>query len=94
MADEGGVDMHMEKVLKIQQKYQPNSKPVLEINAKHVLIQKLSEMANDDSEQDKELLKDSAQMLMDQALIIQGESLPDPAGFAKRMAKFMEKGLL
>jgi len=31
---------------------------------------------------------------MDQALIIQGESLRDPAGFAKRMAKFMEKGLL
>ncbi len=94
VADEGGVDMHMEKVLKIQQKYQPNSKPVLEINAKHVLIQKLSEMANGDKDQDKELLKDSAQMLMDQALIIQGESLRDPAGFAKRMAKFMEKGLV
>ena len=94
VADEGGVDMHMEKVLKIQQKYAPNSKPVLEINAKHALIQKLSEMANGDTDNDKDLLKDSAQMLMDQALIIQGESLPDPAGFAKRMAKFMEKGLL
>jgi len=92
VADEGGVDMHMEKVLKLQQKYEPNSKPVLEINASHPLINKMAEMI--ESKTDEELLKDSALMLMDQALIIQGDSLPDPAAFAKRMARFMEKGLL
>ena len=41
-----------------------------------------------------ELLKDSAHLLMDQAMIIQGSPLPDRTGFARRMAKFMEKGLL
>ncbi len=92
VADEGGVDMHMEQVLKIQQKYEPNQKPVLEINPKHKLIQKLADMAKEDQEQ--ELLKDSAKLLMDQALIIQGAPLPDRGGFAKRMANFMEKGLL
>lgn len=92
VADEAGVDMHMEKVLKIQQKYQPNKKPILEINAKHPLIQKLAKIHKENKEQD--LLEDSAKMLMDQALIIQGENLPDPSGFAKRMAKFMEKGLV
>jgi len=65
---------------------------ILEINPKHPLINKLADIANDDLE--KEILKDSAKMLMDQALIIQGETLPDPAGFARRMAQFMEKGLL
>ncbi len=92
VADEGGVDMHMEQVLKLQQKYEPNRKPILEINPNHALIKKLSEIAIENS--DAETLKDAAQLLLDQALIIQGQTLPDPAGFAKRMAKFIEKGLV
>lgn len=92
VADEGGVDMHMEKVLKIQQKYEPNRKPILEINPKNALIKHMATLASNN--QEEEILKDSAKLLMDQALIIQGETLPDPAGFTKRMAKFMEKGML
>lgn len=92
VAADNATDMNMEKVLKIHQNYTPETKRVLEINPTHKLIEKLSTMAQED--QTNDLLKDSAQMLMDQALIIQGESLPDPAGFAKRMAQFMEKGLL
>ena len=92
VAHESGVDMNMEKVLKIQQKYEPGTKRILEINADHPLIIKLGEMANESLDQD--ILKDSASLLMDQALIIQGDPLPDPSGFAKRMANFMQKGLL
>jgi molecular chaperone HtpG len=91
VAGENAVDMNMEKVMKIHQKYEPGVKRVLEINPKHALIQKLGDMTNDDM--DQEILKDSAQLLMDQALIIQGDTLKDPSAFAKRMAKFMEKGL-
>ena len=91
VADEGGVDMHMEKVLKIQQKYEPGVKKVLEVNQNHPLIQHLSNMAENDEE--NPMLKDSAQLLMDQALIIQGETINDPAAFAKRMAAIMQKGL-
>lgn len=95
VADEGGVDMHMEKVLKIQQKYEPGVKKVLEVNPNHPLIQHLSEMAENDEEntENNPMLKDSAQLLMDQALIIQGETINDPAAFAKRMASIMQKGL-
>lgn len=92
VAHESGVDMNMEKVLKIQQKYEPGTKRILEINADHPLIIKLGDMANESLDQD--MLKDSAKLLMDQALIIQGDPLPDPSGFAKRMANFMQKGLL
>jgi molecular chaperone HtpG len=96
VADEQGVDMHMEKVLKIQQKFEPGVKKVLEINPDHPLIKKLGEIAkaSEKKDKDRELLEDAAAMLMDQALIIQGETLPDPAGFAKRMSTFMEKGIL
>ncbi|MEM6811527.1 MAG: molecular chaperone HtpG [Pseudomonadota bacterium] len=93
VADDKGVDMHMEKVLRIHQKYEPDAKPVLEINPDHALIQKLGELSQD-KDKNEEVLKDSAYLLMDQALIIQGDTPSDPAGFAKRMAKFMEKGLL
>jgi molecular chaperone HtpG len=91
IADEGGVDMNMEKVLRLQQKYEPGVKKILEVNPDHALIKKLAEMAGKKEEQ--AFMKDAALMLLDQALIIQGESLPDPTGFAKRMSGFMEKGL-
>ncbi len=92
VAADNAADMNMEKVLKIHQNYNPETKRVLEINPNHALIKKLNTMIAENK--DNALLKDSAQMLMDQALIIQGESLPDPTGFAKRMAQFMEKGLI
>ncbi len=91
VADEGGVDMHMEKVLKIQQKYEPGIQKVLEVNPNHPLIKNLSDMVEQDEE--SAILKDSAQLLMDQALIIQGESINDPSAFARRMADVMQKSL-
>lgn len=91
IAEDGNVDMHMEKVLKIQQKYDPTTKRVLEINKDHSLIQKLANMREENEE--NPLIIETAQLLLDQAMILQGETIPDPAGFAKRMAQFMEKGL-
>lgn len=91
VAPDTGVDMHMERVLKIQQKYEPAQKRILEINESHPLIRRLSTMAQDNK--DAPTLNDAAGLLYDQALIIQGEPVDDPAAFARRMASFMEKGL-
>jgi molecular chaperone HtpG len=88
VAPEGSVDMHMERVLKIHQKYSGSTKPVLEINAKHSLIQKLESLDGK-----SESFKDAALLLLDQARIIQGEPVKDPASYARRMAAFIEKGL-
>lgn len=87
VAPESGVDMHMERVLKIHQKYAGETKPVLEINMKHALIKKLESFKND------EQFSDAAKLLLDQARIIQGEPVKDAAGFARRMSAFMEKGM-
>ena len=38
-------------------------------------------------------LDDLALLLLDQAQILEGEPLADPAGFARRMAAVMERGL-
>lgn len=92
VADDAGVDMHMERVLKIQQKYEPaNNKKILEINAGHALIQKLAIIAK--ANKDSASLKDAARLLYDQACIIQGEPVGDPSSFVKRMADFMQRGL-
>ena len=88
VAPQDGVDMHMERVLKIHQNYDPQTKPVLEINPDHALIKKIEGMNNDDA-----AFKDAAALLFDQAKIIQGEPVKDAAGFAKRVSDFMLKGL-
>ena len=36
-------------------------------------------------------VEDAAQLLLDQAFIIEGEQVPDPAGFARRLADVMAK---
>ncbi len=92
IADESGVDMHMERVLKIQQKYEPvANKKILEINADHALIKKLAGIAAGNA--DSTDIKDAAQLLYDQACIIQGEPVEDPSSFVRRMANFMQRGL-
>jgi len=93
VADDAGVDMHMERILKSQQGYEHLSMRVLEINENHPVIQKLNSIivANDT---DGDVLNDAAWLLLDQARIVEGEPLPDPSAFARRMSKVMEKGLL
>jgi len=92
IADEQGVDMHMERILKTQQKYEPtNNKKILEINEHHALIQMLAGLAK--ANKDAPALKDAARLLYDQACIIQGEPVNDPSSFARRIAEFMQRGL-
>jgi len=92
VASDQGVDMHMERVLKIQQHYDPvDQKRILEINGSHPLILNLAQMA--EMNKDSIDLHDAAQLLYDQACIIQGEPVSDPSAFARRMANVMQKGL-
>jgi molecular chaperone HtpG len=64
------------------------SAPILEINAGHPLIMALAKSVADKGASSVE---DAAQLLLDQAFIIEGEPVPDPAGFAKRMADVMHQ---
>lgn len=92
IAGENEVDMHMERVLKIHQNYEPQSKRVLEINGDHKLIRDLAKIAESEKKEGTEL-DDAAWLLLDQARIIQGEPVPDPARFARRMSQFLSKGI-
>jgi len=91
IAAENEIDLRMERVLRLHQKYEAKSKRVLEINPSHPLIERLSALA--ESGTGGGTMSDAAHLLLDQARIIQGEPVPDPAAFARRMAVFMERGL-
>ncbi|MCB1557048.1 MAG: molecular chaperone HtpG [Alphaproteobacteria bacterium] len=93
VAAAGAVDMHMERVLKIHQNYSPQSQRVLELNPKHPLIAKLAALPEGSASESDETLAKAAHLLLDQARIIQGEPVANPARFAQDMAVFMTRGL-
>lgn len=92
IAGENETDLNLERVLKIHQQYEGKSKRILEINGSHPLIKKLATLAGNENG-NKECLEDAAHLLLDQARIVQGEPLPDPSGFSRRMSAFFEKGI-
>ncbi len=88
VADEHGMDMRLERFLKQHQQLGELSKRILEINPKHDLIRRMA--AADPTNGD---VGELAELLLDQALIIEGEPLPDPGAFSRRMSSFLSKGL-
>ncbi len=91
VADEGDLDMHLERLLKQHRQVSATAKRILEINPKHPLITRLAAMAGQDGA--GEALGDFAWLLLDQARILEGEQLPDPSAFARRLASLLAKGL-
>ena len=87
VADEGGMSLHLARLLK-QHGENPGMaiRKVLEINPKHALIKRLKDA-------DGDTLTDAAFLLLDQARIVEGETVPDPAAFARRLSAFVERGL-
>ena len=91
VADEGDLDMHLERLLKQHRQLAATAKRILEINPRHPLIVRLAGMVGKAGA--AEALGDFAWLLLDQARILEGEQLPDPAAFARRLAAVLEKGL-
>ena len=91
IADEHDMDIHLERLLRQHRQLAADSKRILEINPKHALIAQLLKLAGKDGAADA--LGDFAWILLDQARILEGEPLPDPAAFAKRLSAVLAKGL-
>ncbi len=59
----------------------PDSKPILEVNPDHPLVQKLK--------YEEAKFDDWAHLLFDQALLAEGGHLTDPSGFVKRLNEML-----
>ena len=91
VSDEGDLDIHLERMLKQHSQIDTISKRILEINPRHALITTLADAVGKDGADDR--LKDAAWLVLDQARILEGEPLPDPAAFSRRLADALARGL-
>jgi molecular chaperone HtpG len=91
LVNDGQMDRTLEKLLSRQKDSGVVvSAPVLEVNAGHPLIKILATRVKDGG---AVRVQHAAHLLLDQAYVLEGEALPDPAGFAKRLAEVMEQAL-
>lgn len=79
VAGEHDMSGNLARILKAAGQQAPDSKPILEINPGHRLVEKLK------VETDEGKFADYAHVLFDQALLAEGGQLEDPASFVKRM---------
>ena len=91
VADEGDMDMHLERLLKQHRQLDSGSRRILEVNPRHKLIERLAASVGEPGASDQ--LSEFAWLLLDQARIVEGEQLPDPPAFARRLATLLERGL-
>ena len=92
VADEGDMDMHLERLLKQHRQLDTAAKRILELNPRHRLIERLAARRSARPAR-RTSFSEFAWLLLDQARIVEGEQLPDPPAFARRLAALLERGL-
>ena len=95
VADDGDMDMHLERILRQHNQTDGSSKRILEINPRHSLIRRLAESVSKKGEGalGPDAVNDVAFLLLDQARIAEGEPVADANAFARRLTSVMERGL-
>jgi len=84
---EGAMDIRMERYLKEQKQIGSSFAKIIEINANHPIIAKISKAIKNDTSLAQELVL----ALFDQACIIEGEPVSDIAAFSKRMNNLLAR---
>ena len=83
VADAHDMGANLERLLKAAGQDVSHSKPILEINPHHPIVQKVKEEAG------QERFADWSHILFDQALLSEGGQLEDPAGFVHKLNGLM-----
>lgn len=81
---------HLERLFRAMHQEVPVSKRILELNAAHPLVEKLESLVEKGESPE---LGDYVRVLYDQALLIEGSPIPDPADFAKRVTALLSGAL-
>ena len=79
VVDEHALSAHLERLLRDAGQSVPGSKPYLELNPTHSLVQRLN------VEGDSGRFSDWTHLLFEQAVLAEGGQLDDPASFVKRL---------
>lgn len=81
VADEHDMSGNLARMLKAAGQAAPESKPILEINPDHALVQRLK--------YEEVKFADWSHLLFDQALLAEGGTLTDPGSFVKRLNEML-----
>jgi molecular chaperone HtpG len=82
-----GMSINMEKVLKELDQMPFNAEKILELNPDHQVFKKVKSIYDENPESD--LLKDYADILYNQALLMEGMKIENPSDFVEKINKLM-----
>ena len=88
LSSDEGMSFEMEKVLSAMPEGNPygmKASRILEINPNHPIFEALQKVYAED----KDAVKEYADLLFDQALLIEGFPIDNPAEFSKKICEFM-----
>ncbi|MFL2845595.1 MAG: molecular chaperone HtpG [Candidatus Puniceispirillaceae bacterium] len=90
VADENGMDAQMERMMRMQNPDFKGMPKILEVNAKHPLIKSLNAKLETGEFDGSD---DYAKLILDSALVAEGEVIIDPREFTQRLTDVMQKAL-
>ena len=80
---ENAISSQMRRLLEAAGQHAPDSQPELELNPGHPLCRQL------DAEEDEQRFEDLARVLLDQARLAAGDTLPDPGAYIERVQRLL-----
>ena len=85
VVDQNDPSWQMVQMMKAMGQNGPDLKPILEINADHPIVARLKDSS------DESVITDVSEVLLDQALLVAGVELKDPADFVKSLNNLLSK---
>lgn len=85
VVDQNDPSWQMVQMMKAMGQNGPELKPILEINAEHPIVAKIKDSS------DEAVIADVSEVLLDQALLVAGVELKDPADFVKSLNNLLSK---
>ncbi len=85
---EGGMQPHIERMLRAQKASMPTTKRIMEINPTHPLIDNLRKLHGKDAGSAE--LKEWAELLYEQTLLAEGSPIDNPVLMASRLTKLLQ----
>jgi molecular chaperone HtpG len=83
VVEEGGMTLHLKRMLEAAGQKAPAVQPVLEVNVDHPLFARIA------ATEDEASFAEWATLLFEEALLAEGGTLDDPAGFVKRVNRLL-----
>lgn len=84
VSDKQDMSQHLQRLLQQAGQSVPQSKPILELNVAHPLVQGML------NEQNESAFEDWANLLFEEAQLLEGATLKEPSEFVKRLNRLLE----